>query len=400
MVHNKVGQYVTGPDFFDREREERAIWEAIKTDDILLLAPRRVGKTSLMMRLRDNAAQHGAEAAYLSVQGAETEIQFVERLYAAMAELKTAQTVLRRLSTGPLSKLFKRIRKVEAFMISLELEGLDPTPERRWVLAGQALVEALDEQAGQTLMLVDELPVFVLALLRSDPSGDRARRFLSWFRELRQRPSRHGRLHWLLAGSIGLDTVAARLNLGDTINDLYSTSLGAFDREVADRFLQALAATYSFDLPTEVREHAMDRVGWLIPFHLQLLFRELKKHCEDRGCKASPATVDEVIEEVLSPTRKGYFDYWRQRLHEELGKPDAGYAIAMLNQVAQDPTGVERASLRQLLAQHLHDAPAREERLRFLLDVLESDGYLVVSNERYMFRSPLLREFWLRRVMP
>lgn len=261
-------------------------------------------------------------------------------------------------------------------------------------------MEALDEQTGQTLMLVDELPVFVLALLRDDPTGSRARRFLSWFRELRQRPSRQGRLHWLLAGSIGLDTVAARLNLGDTINDLYSTSLGAFDREVADRFLQALAATYSFDLGDEARLHALDRVGWLIPFHLQLLFRELKKHCEDVGCEASPAAIDEVIEEVMSPAHKAYFDYWRQRLHEELGKPDAGYAISVLNQVAKDPAGADRSSLGQLLAEHIPAAPEREELLRFLLDVLESDGYLAVSNERYVFRSPLLREFWLRRVVP
>jgi len=35
-----------------------------------------------------------------------------------------------------------------------------------------------------------------------------------------------------------------------------------------------------------------------------------------------------------------------------------------------------------------------------LLDTLESDGYLVEHDGRFVFRSPLLREFWVRRVLP
>ena len=36
---------------------------------------------------------------------------------------------------------------------------------------------------------------------------------------------------------------------------------------------------------------------------------------------------------------------------------------------------------------------------RFLLDVLENDGYLVVDEGRYVFRSPLLRDYWRARVV-
>ena len=52
-----------------------------------------------------------------------------------------------------------------------------------------------------------------------------------------------------------------------------------------------------------------------------------------------------------------------------------------------------------VLSQHIADAGQRDEQLRYLLDVLQSDGYLVAEGERFRFRSSLLREFWLRRVV-
>ncbi len=61
MVAIKVGSPVRGEDFFDREREQRRLWQHLATDHVLLLAPRRVGKTSLMLKLADDAAAKGFE---------------------------------------------------------------------------------------------------------------------------------------------------------------------------------------------------------------------------------------------------------------------------------------------------------------------------------------------------
>ncbi len=395
MISSRVGSPVRGDDFFDRETEQRQIWEYLHGDDLLLLAPRRVGKTSLMLRLRDTAAARNLEAAWVSVAGAEDEVGFVRKLYESVSKLGSGAEVLKRLRKGPIGRHLRRVRKVSLSGIGFELGEGDP-----WEDLGAGLAEALDRHHGRRLLLVDEVPVFVLKLVRQDPSGDRARRFLSWFRELRQNPDRQGGLHWLLAGSIGLDTVAARLGFGDTINDLYLVRLGPFDRDTATRFLRRLCASYSFSIRDDALEHALDRVGWLIPFYLQLLFRELRTYCENRGVTADAGAVDRVYEDLLSASKKGYFDYWRQRLPEELGKPDAGSALLLLNAAVADPNGVARASLEQLLAERIAEPEARSEKLRYLLDVLENDGYLVEERQRYRFRSPLLREFWLRRVVP
>ncbi|MEM6796780.1 MAG: ATP-binding protein [Acidobacteriota bacterium] len=395
MISSKVGPPVRGDDFFDREQEQRQIWEYLRSDDLLLLAPRRVGKTSLMLRLHDTAGERNLEAALVSVAGAVDEVGFVRKLYESVSKLDSGTEVLKRLGKGPVGRYLSRVKKMSVSGFAVEFGEGDP-----WEELGAALAEALDQHRGRRLFLIDEVPVFVLELVRQDPSGERARRFLSWFRELRQNPERRGGLHWLLAGSVGLDTVAARLGLGDTINDFYLVRLGPFDRETAKSFLARLSAAYSFPIQEDALEHALDRVGWLIPYYLQLLFRELREYCTRSEVAADVEAVDRVYEDLLSAPKKGYFDYWRQRLPEEIGKSDAGLALLLLNAAAVDPNGVTRSSLEQLLAERVIDPDARGEKLSYLLDVLENDGYLVEEEKRYRFRSPLLREFWLRRVVP
>jgi uncharacterized protein len=397
MVANRVGSPVTGTDFFGRELEQERCWDTLAADHLLLLAPRRVGKTSLMLRLKEAAAEHGFEATFLSAAGVQDEAAFVQKLYEAVGELRTWTAIWRKLADGPVGRLLDKIQKIDAGGFSVEL---GPSEKDQWPLLGEKLARALDHHEGQCLILVDELPVFILSLLRQDPSGDRARRFLIWFRDLRQRSGRNGSLRWLLAGSIGLDTVTARLNFGDTINDLHIFHLGPFSRETADALLEELSRTHSLPLSEEVRSHILRRVGWTIPFYLQLIFAELRE-CRNGGGEPTVARVDDVFEDLLKPAKKAYFDYWRQRLGDELGKPDAGHALTLLNTIAADESGASISSLTQSLEAEIHEVDARREKLRYLLDVLESDGYIVQEGkDRFRFRSPLLREFWLRRVVP
>ncbi len=393
MMMSKVGPPVTGKDFFDRENEQGQMWEYLDGDDLLLLAPRRVGKTSLMFRLRATAADKGFEAAYVSVAGVHDEIGFVSKLCEAVSGLGSAPGILKRFGKGRLGRLLKRIKKVNLSQLGFELADGDD-----WKEIGAELAQALESKDGRTLLLVDEVPVFVLSLLAKEQSGDRARRFLSWFRELRQQPDRQGRLRWFLAGSIGLDTVTARLGLGDTINHLYTASLGPFQRQTAKSFLQELSSSYGFLFPENVLDHALDRIGWLIPYYLQLIFRELRAYCGE-GVTPDMAAIDRVFDDLLAPSKKAYFDYWRQRLAEELGQPDANWALLILSAAAADAGGVGHSNLGMLMTQRIQDQQERTDRLRYLLDVLITDGYLVQDEHRYRFRSPLLREFWLRRVV-
>lgn len=111
--------------------------------------------------------------------------------------------------------------------------------------------------------------------------------------------------------------------------------------------------------------------------------------------------METVFESLLSPAKRTYFDYWNQRLHEELGVPHSEWLRALLKACALDVTGASRATQEQTLMAYLANSTERDDMLHWLLDVLLSDGYLtqqqVDGGSRYRFRSNLLREFWLRR---
>ncbi len=259
---------------------------------------------------------------------------------------------------------------------------------------GEELAESLEALPGKTLIQVDELPVFALKLLnRSDDTNQgRIREFLYWLRRLRQD---YPQVRWMLAGSIGLDTVASRLNIADSINDLRLETLGAFDVPTAHALLQELSEAYTVNLEEPVRDHIFARVGWLVPYYLQLIFDKL------RDCRKPEASdVDAAVNKLLDPHHKGLFDYWRQRLRDEMGRPDADHAAALLHPACRAPEGVRRTVFKQALTPAIADADAREDKVRYLLDVLENDGYLVEEDKLWRFRSPLLRKYWLRRVAP
>lgn len=402
MIENSVGRPVRGGNFFDREREQRLLWQRLATDHVLLLAPRRVGKTSLLYRLADDAPAHELRAVYLTVAHAQREVEFVKALVDALGSHKDGEGAVKRVSKGPLKRLLRRTRRIDAGPLSLEFDTTSPEAEQHWTTLAEELASAMERLGHAWLVLVDELPIFVMTLLRQDPSGLRARAFLNWFRDLRNPAGRAAEAHkirWVIAGSIGLDAVVARYNVGDTINDLNPVSLGAFSPEVADAFLRELATSYGLVLDDAVRARVCERAGWLIPFYLQIIFSKLHELATEQLETPSVALVDRVVDALLGPTYRAYFDYWRQRLTEELGHPDDTHALALLSAAARAPEGASRAVLAQVLGEHVSDAAERDAQLRYLLDILENDGYLVLEADQARFRSALLREFWLRRVV-
>lgn len=395
MVAVKVGSPVRGEDFFDREPEQRRLWQHVDTDHVLLLAPRRVGKTSLMLKLADDASQKGFVAMYVTVESATDELGFVARMLDAARTIDGSKSWLQRLRKGSLAGLLERVRKAGP------VELRDPSAER-WEKLGDEIAGALHDFASskkkRLLLLVDEVPVFILQLLKQDPTGDRARTFLHWFRELRQHHRFTETVRWVVAGSIGLDNVARRMGLSRTINDFYVfDDLGAFTEEKARELVEDWSQSFNLPLDEPTRARLFERVGWLIPFHLQILFSAL---LDERGEKepVSPALVDRVYRRLID--RGHYFDHWAERLREELLSPDDQQAMDLLTAVARPPDGAARSTLEVVLSRHVHDPEARDQKLRYLLDVLRSDGYLVEAGERYRFRSSMLRDFWLHRFGP
>ena len=391
-LQNVTGQVVRGENFFDREREQARFWRDLESDNLLLLAPRRVGKTSLMRRLGEAAPDKGFTAVFVNVSDAGGEAAFVGRLYQAVLETEASNPLWGQIEKSWLGKLFRRVKKVSGPGFSVEF---DPGQTGDWSRLGRDLAEALSGLEGCWLLQIDEHPRVHpeaaqrwrcgtgtsagVPLLDAPPAFGISRRALD-----------AGGFHRVGHG----DGPAERGR-----RDQRSTHRvpGAFEPDTARALLSGLSDTYGIDLPASVRERIIQRVGWPVPYYLQLIFHGLRDRIE-RGEAATEDDIEQVISVLLDPAHKGYFDYWRQRLFDELGRPDADHAKRILDAAARDPDGASRVTLSQVLSRSIADPDGREDKLRYLLDVLENDGYFVEHAGRWRFRFPLLREYWLKRV--
>ncbi len=370
-IENIMGRPVENENFFGRDAELEELQAITEREHVLLLAPRRVGKTSLLHALVKRVERDGsALGVYASVAPATSEAQFVQAVLKAIYQTRRGRKLRRGLVARALGA-GRGVKSVKVAGSGIDLE----TRTRSWQDDADRAFAAIVTSHVPLLILIDELPVLVLALAKSDPSGARVRTFLQWFRNLRQHPDGANKLRFVLAGSIGLDNVTRRHQLSDTINDLRVWPLGPFAPAAAHEFIRRLATSYNLELGPD-------------------LCAEICRAA--RSEQLTTETLRGAIETLLD--RRTYFSYWDERLHDSLGEPSASIARALLATCSQASEGATPAAMSQCIAPLIGDLVERAKTFKWIVDVLANDGYLVEHDGRWRFRSGLLRRYWARHV--
>jgi hypothetical protein len=165
-----------------------------------MFAPRRIGKTWLMFKIAEDLAREGWVTIIVDVEGMRTEEEFLRALcrkleeaggHAQLALAHLKQRISQLLAGGWEGNPLHAIGKLDPRQFS------------------EALIAALNAQECKTLILVDEIALFVAERLAQDAEGTKA--FLYHLRRLRQA---YPNVRWLLTGSVGLDVVARRDGTG------------------------------------------------------------------------------------------------------------------------------------------------------------------------------------------
>lgn len=76
----KLGTPATGEDFRGRQQELNDLWRYLGNEHIKLPGARRLGKTSILMRLVDQAPEHGVFAQWVDVSSMQTTADFLDLL--------------------------------------------------------------------------------------------------------------------------------------------------------------------------------------------------------------------------------------------------------------------------------------------------------------------------------
>jgi hypothetical protein len=395
-MRNVTGSPVEDDDFFDRPRElARLQRELANGANTLLTAPRRVGKTSLVLRLCELERQAGRCAVFLNVEGCHDELAFAEKLVDALSESGLHPEPL-----GRVALAFRKARqalsglRVGAAGVDMEMSSADDPDHSTLGRAVESIFRRIEGGGKPVLVAVDEMPELLLALAKDEHGAERVSRLLHWLRALRQTYRQNVR--WIFLGSIGLDSFLDDRHLRKAINDLTPLSLEALDTDEANEFLTRLGESNGLQLSPDQRALIIDRVGWPLPHHLQIVFHAL---VDSGATQADAAAVEAAFAQLLLPGNLSQFDTWRHRLEEQFSESDARAAKDILRHLSQNRRGRKRSQLLNILmsTRQNADPDAVEDQLGRLLMMLQRDGYVLESGGRYAFRSFLLREYWLRR---
>ena len=201
MVRILVGPIPEPDDLFGRASEIAECERALISSNVLLLAPRRFGKSGVMRHLLRHPP-NGLTPVWLHLEDVQDGPQFATRLVLAVrSDTKFAK--LWRHANKLVASFSERIEEVGAAeLASLKLR---PAAEKNWTELVTEIVTTLEKLDLPTLFLWDELPA-MLKTIAETQSNEKAREFLSWFRSLRLDGNENLGCHrFVVAGSTGLD---------------------------------------------------------------------------------------------------------------------------------------------------------------------------------------------------
>jgi uncharacterized protein len=198
------GNWVVGDRFWDREMElKQFIGYVDEGAHLLLVAQRRMGKTSLMKEAA-RRIENRYVCLFIDLQKAMSPADAVVELSLAIHPYKSLWNKSAELFSNILGRMKDSIESLEFKDLGIKLrEGLT---SGNWISKGDQLLSILAESEKPVLVLIDEVPILVNRLLKDDDGNistdgkKQADAFMSW---LRNNSIRHqGKLRIVLSGSI------------------------------------------------------------------------------------------------------------------------------------------------------------------------------------------------------
>lgn len=370
----KIGSPVIGEDFFGRKTELERAEALIQDNNLMLAAPRRVGKTSFARRLMDIQSEKGWNTIFIDLEEITSITHFFKAFHEELMKLPEVN-----LTDKVKSKMKKWFSGIE---FSAQLGSVQATVKSNPIdnedFSG--LADVLNALERQTLIVFDELTVLLESLSMSDNGELLVKQFLNQFRALRTATSKS--CSWLICSSVGVRNFTTQHNLSDTINDVADFDLGAYSDAEALEFVGILAQSIGVEMSPTTTRYLLGKIGWNIPYFIQLLLSRLPQG------KVTKTAIDDAYQHLL---QTGSFDTWRERLNKEYGK-NKDAAKLVLQYLCINSDGKPRDDIYN----HIHaEFPSLEsDSFGLLLRALMTDGYLVKDGECYRFRSPLLRDYW------
>lgn len=383
-MKNSLGNPARGEAFYPREPEVRKIYRVLdKGTSIYLSAPRRVGKTSILKHIEEFPRER-YYFVYVITESVDSENEFFKVIF---------QALIRSEVIGILSKLYDSIKGgVEAVLARVKSVYHVELREKGETDYFQILVELFEnikEEFGYVVILIDEFPQTIQNILNKE-GQEAAQHFLQRNRELRHNKHVIDKIYFIYTGSMSLYPMVEKVAELTAVNDLRTVEVNPLSNPEAQDFLLKLLASDGLDLEEDLIQYALIKMGWLIPFHLQLIAQEIVEVYERDEKSIDKKAIDQAFEQVVHSRNKPQFEPYFGRLKTLFKGSEYAFVSEVLQYISlNDEIGGDA----------LYDTGVKHsvEEIRRTMDILEGDGYLFQSEDKYYrYTSPIL-QMWCRK---
>ncbi|GAG62803.1 unnamed protein product [marine sediment metagenome] len=236
------GNVVTGDRFWDREKDIELLTKRIdECAHVLLVAQRRMGKTSLMAEVYQRLSERYI-CLFVDLQKAASGSDAIVELSLAVQLHKPLWNKTKEVFANIIEAVTEKVEKVGVGELGVTLRaGLTAG---NWAGKGDQLFAILAGSERPVLLMLDEVPVMINRMLKghdyriTEERREQVDEFMSW---LRKNSIKHqGKIRIIISGSIGLEPVLRQAGLSATINNFVPFELKPWDEGTAVGCLVAL----------------------------------------------------------------------------------------------------------------------------------------------------------------
>ena len=382
-----TGAMAVGSGFYDREDAVREIWEHLENKkNILLRAPRRFGKTSLLNHISKNPAL-GWNTCFVDLEGGDSPENFIEKILAAMLIKQNFDPYLLSHLTG--QHIYSKTEGERLKIFREERKAI----QNNWKEYAKALfdqVENLSENL-RFLFILDEVSFLVEDMMeKNDTAKDKIIELMEWLSNIR---SKYNKLKFIISGSEHLPSFLEAFGIDGQLYDLEKVHLDLFDGNTTEDFIFLVLAGEKIVADKKEIDLIQTLMGKPIPYFLHLFLDTICRTCKEQKSVSSDEVSSIFYDKMLGSESKRYFESITKQIerYKRYGSRNSAGAKSILDRLALAENSVPEEELKTIW----YNTTGSLDKFNIMIDIMQDDFYLATDKSQNIFiDSRLIKEWW------
>jgi uncharacterized protein len=390
-----VGQIPDPEELYGREEFIDHVWRLIDGNNILLLAPRRFGKSGVMRHLLLHPRTNFLPLSF-ELEDVDSPEEFVWRVTREFLKHDMLQSLLSKAKRLPMALGgWVKHNFDEAEFEGAKIKFKEDIKED-WREAAKRMLTELEKADQTILFLFDEFPAMLDRLIEKQGEPV-ARDFLAWFRTVRMEQKDVLRRHrFIVAGSVGIDQILRKLGAADKLVDFARLTVEPLDASTAQKLASDLARCCSINCNDAILGRLFELIGAPVPYFIHIFMSQIAQLSLAQRTGLTVAELERIYRDrVLGPTCRHYFNHYSSRL-QRYGKTGEKAALAVLRAVASHGR-ISRPALFDIYRK-ARGRTANDQAFDELMADLEYEWYLRLDTDtnEFHFRLKVMEDWWRR----